>query len=148
MRRAKTIPDENKFRAMLKSRGMRATETRMAIHRAMMSLEHATADQVAEWLAKENDVAASVSSIYSVLQQMAVAGIYAYRLSADSKRYFDVCNFSHPHLYDRKNGVYKNLPDEEVREQIVALLKRHRFRGYTIEDIDVQVVCHKRGQSR
>ena len=61
---------------MLRSRGMRATETRMAVHRAMMSLEHACAEQVVDWLGAENDVAASVSSVYNVLQQMAVAGIY------------------------------------------------------------------------
>lgn len=148
MSRAKTIPNEEKFRSMLKSRGFRITETRMAVHRAMMDLEHATAEQVAEWLKANNDAAASVSSIYNVLQQMAVAGIYAYRLSADSKRYFDVCNFSHAHLYDRKNGVYKNLPDGAIRDAINATLKKHRFRGYTVEDIDVQVVCHKRGESR
>lgn len=133
---------------MLKSRGMRATETRMAIHRAMMALEHATAEQVSEWLSQQNDVAASVSSIYNVLQQMAIAGIYSYRLSADSKRYFDVCNYSHPHLYDRKTGVFKNLPESIIHSAIYTEFKRHRFRGYTIEDIDIQVVCHKRGQSR
>lgn len=44
MRRAKTIPNEEKFRSMLKSRGFRITETRMAVHRAMMDLEHATAE--------------------------------------------------------------------------------------------------------
>lgn len=148
MRRAKTIPDEQKFRSMLKSRGLKATETRMAVHRAMMALEHATADQVAEWLVQDNDAAASVSSVYNVLQQMAVAGIYAFRMSADSKRYFDVCNFSHAHLYDRKGGVYKNLPEGIIRDAVNAVLKTHRFRGYTVEDIDIQVVCHKRGQSR
>ena len=52
---------------MLRSRGMRATETRMAVHRAMMSLEHACAEQVVDWLGAENDVAASVSSVYPVL---------------------------------------------------------------------------------
>ena len=148
MKRAKTIPDEERFRAMLKSRGMRGTETRMAVHRAMMSLEHACAEQVVEWLEADNDVAASVSSVYHVLQQMAQAGIYAYRMSADSKRYFDVCNYSHAHLYDRKNGIYKNLPPGPIREAINAHLRNHRIRGYTIEDIDVLVVCHKRGTSR
>ncbi len=148
MKRAKTIPDEERFRAMLKSHGMRATESRMAVHRAMMKLEHACAEQVVEYLVADHDVAASVSSVYHVLQQMAQAGIYAYRMSADSKRYFDVCNYSHAHLYDRKNGTYKNLPDGPVREAINARLRKTRFRGYTIEDVDLLVVCHKRGSSR
>ena len=133
---------------MLRSRGMRATETRMAVHRAMMALEHACAEQVVEWLGSEHDAAASVSSVYNVLQQMAVAGIYSYRLSADSKRYFDVCNHSHTHLYDRKSGTYRNLPDGAVRDAINSTIKRLRFHGYTVEDIDVLVVCHKRGTSR
>ena len=148
MKRAKTIPDEERFRAMLKSRGMRSTETRLAVHRAMMALEHACAEQVVEWLGSDNDVAASVSSVYNVLQQMAQAGIYAYRMSADSKRYFDVCNYSHAHIYDRKNGTYRNLPDGPVREAINSSLRTQRFRGYTVEDVDVLVVCHKRGASR
>ena len=148
MKRAKTIPDEERFRAMLRSHGMRATESRMAVHRAMMALEHACAEQVVDWLAEDHDVAASVSSVYNVLQQMAVAGIYAYRMSADSKRYFDVCSHSHAHIYDRKNGVYRNLPDGPVREAINTSLRKHRINGYTIEDVDVLVVCHKRGESR
>ncbi len=148
MRRAKTIPDEQKFRAMLKSRGLRVTETRLAVHRAMMALEHACAEDIAAWLQKENDSAASVSSIYNVLLQMATAGIYSYRMSADNRRYFDVCNYAHAHLYDRKNGVYKNLPESIVQETIRTALRQHRFRGYTVEDIDVQVVCHPRGSSR
>ena len=148
MKRAKTIPDEERFRGMLRSRGMRATETRMAVHRAMMALEHACAEQVVEWLKADRDVAASVSSIYNVLQQMAIAGIYAYRMSADSKRYFDVCNHSHAHLYDRKTGVYRNLPDGPIREAINAAIKRHRVHGYTVEDVDLMVVCHKKGTSR
>lgn len=148
MRRAKTIPDEEKFRAMLKTRGFRATETRMAVHRAMMSLEHADAERVVKWLGDHNDAAASESSVYNVLEQMATAGIYSFRLSADNKRYFDVCNYSHTHLYDRKNGVFKNLPEDEMREVVLNVLKRHHFRGYTVEDIDIQVVCHPRGSSR
>ena len=46
---------------MLRSRGMRATETRMAVHRAMMALEHACAEQVVEWLKADHDVAACCS---------------------------------------------------------------------------------------
>ena len=148
MRKTKTIPDEEKFRMMLKTHGLRATNARMSIHRAMMALEHASAEHVAEWLEKRHDSAASVSSIYNILTQMATEGIYSWRLSADNKRYFDVCASSHTHLYDRKNGVYKNLSDDIVREAINDILKRHRFRGYTVEDIDVQVVCHPRGSSR
>ena len=148
MPKAKTIPDLQKFRAMLKSRGLRATQARLLVHTAMMSLEHACAEQVAERLAQEQGAAISTASVYNVLEQMAVAGVYAFRMSADGKRYYDVCNFSHTHLYDRKNGIYRNLPEGIIREAVKAVLKQHRFRGYTVESVDVQVVCHRRGQSR
>lgn len=114
----------------------------------MMALEHASAEQVCRWLKDHNEAAASVSSVYNVLQQMATCGIYSYLLSADSKRYFDVCSFTHSHLYDRKNGVYKNLPDSELSEAVSNAFRRCRFRGYTVEDIEISVVCHPRGSSR
>ncbi len=114
----------------------------------MMALEHASADQVCRWLENNNEAAASESSVYNVLLQMATYGIYSYLLSADNKRYFDVCNFTHPHLYDRKNGVYKNLPYSELSEAVNDVYRNCRFRGYTVEDIGITVVCHPRGSSR
>lgn len=114
----------------------------------MMALEHASADQVCRWLDENHEAAASESSVYNVLLQMATYGIYSYLLSAEGKRYFDVCNFTHPHLYDRKNGVYKNLPYSELSEAVNDVFRNYRFRGYTVEDIDITVVCHPRGSSR
>jgi len=140
-RRQKTIPDIDRFKSMLKSKKMRATPQRLAVHTAMMALVHASPDEVYEWIAKECDTAISLSSIYNILNDLAAAGIYRYRLSADNKLYFDVCNFTHPHIYDRKNNIFKDLRDDDLISMMNSYLKTHRVRGYKVEDIDVQIVC-------
>jgi len=131
----------NRFRAMLKSKKMKATAQRLAVHSAMMALVHASADEVYEWLTKESETKISVSSIYNILNDLASVGIYHYRLSADNKLYFDVCNYSHPHLYDRKNNIFKDLRDENLIALTASYLKTHKFRGYKLEDLDIQLVC-------
>ena len=141
--RKRSIPDEERFRAMLAAKGMKATRQRLAVHKAMSSLVHARADEVYEWLLKSDPgEPLPVSTIYKVLTQLADCGIYHYRLGYDNRLCFDVCNFTHAHLYDRRNGVFKDLADEERSDMVDAYLKSRKFRGYKVDDVEVEIICH------
>ena len=136
------IPDILQFKRQLREKGLKATPQRMAVHEAMCALGHASADQVAEWLSGDPGIRISVASVYNTLTQMADARIYARRLSANNKMYFDVNTDCHIHLYDRENHRWRDIVDEELSDLVAAHLKRRRFKGFAVEDIDIQLVAH------
>ncbi len=132
-------PTMQEFKTMLRRRNLKATRQRLCVHEVMMGLYHASADMVAEELARRGS-RVTVASVYNILSQLADEHIYTRRLSATSKMFFDVVNDHHIHLYDRENHLYRDVVDEELQEMVAAHLKRRRFKGYTIEDIDIQFI--------
>lgn len=141
------IPSPDEFRASLRRHGLKATKQRMTIHAVMADLVHASADQVCEELAKRG-LKVTQASVYNILTQLADYRIYGRRLSATNKMYFDVLVRPHVHLYDRQNQYYRDVVDEELVEEVNAHLKRRRFRGYTIESIDIQFVVRPTGRGK
>lgn len=133
-------PDIEEFKKILKRHTLKATPQRLAVHEAMMTLGHACADMVGEEIAKKGKSKITVASVYNVLTQMAMLGIYDYRLSANNKMYFDVNTFKHIHLYDHENHVFKDVIDDELISLIEAHLNRKRFKGYKVEGIDIQLI--------
>ena len=134
-------PSVETFRKLLKAKGLKATSQRVAVHQAMMQLGHASADMVCAKIA-ENGGKVTVASVYNILTQLALLGIYKHRLSANNKMYFDVNTFKHIHLYDVYNHEYRDVVDEDLIDQIESSLKKRRFRGYKVDGIDIQILCH------
>ena len=134
-------PDMNSFKALLRRHSLKATPQRMAVHEAMMELGHASADMVSEAIGKAGKVKVTVASVYNILSQLALLGIYHHRLSANNKMYFDVNTDRHIHLYDVRNNTYRDILDDELMDLIDAKLSRRRFRGYKVEGVDIQILC-------
>lgn len=130
------------FKTLLKKHSLKATPQRLAVHDAMLALGHASADQVCEWISAHGRTKFTVASVYNILSQMSSMGVYSHRLSANSKMYFDVNTFSHVHLYDTTNNEYKDVFDEELMDMIESRIKNRRFRGYKVDGIDLQIICH------
>ena len=85
-------------------------------------------------------VKVNTSSVYNILSQLALTGIYRHRLSANNKMYFDVNSARHIHLYDLSTHTFRDLPDDEFSEMVFAKLGRKRFKGFKIENVDVQIL--------
>ena len=134
-------PDQDAFKNALKNHGLKATGQRLAIHAAMMELGHASADQVREFIVSRGG-SVTVASVYNTLTHLALLGIYKHRFSANNKMYFDVNNVRHIHLYDVYNNQFKDIFDEELISTVESALKRRRFRGYRVDGIDIQILCH------
>ncbi|MBQ6953262.1 MAG: transcriptional repressor [Bacteroidales bacterium] len=128
------------FRTQLRRHKLKATRQRLAVHEVMMELGHASADQVQETL-RQRGAAVTVASVYNILAQLADQRIYGRRLSATNKMFFDINNSLHIHLYDRENHTYRDLMDDELQNLVNAHLKRRKFKGYTVEDIDIQLIA-------
>jgi Fe2+ or Zn2+ uptake regulation protein len=131
---------QDEFRTQLRRHDLKATRQRLAVHEVMMQLGHASADMVCEEL-RQRGSAVTVASVYNILSQLADYRIYSRRLSAANKMFFDINNTHHIHLYDRENHTFRDLVDDELQSLVSAHLKRRRFKGYTVEDIDIQYVA-------
>lgn len=142
MRRSQKAPDMEQFRVILKSKGFKATPQRLAVHEAMLAKGHASADQVCEWIKENGSTGITVATVYNILTQLAAAGVYKHLPSRDSKMYFDVNTFYHLHIYDRKNDEYKDVFDKDFTTLLNNYFKTRKYKGYRVEDIDIQLICH------
>ena len=106
---ARKAPDLEEFKTLLRKHTLKATPQRMAVHAAMMELGHASADMVCEAIAREGKVNITVASVYNILSQLALRGIYQHRMSANSKMYFDVSTYRHIHIAIRLPEVFYAL---------------------------------------
>lgn len=140
--RGKDTPDMNGFRTILRENRLKATPQRLAVHAAMMEMIHASADMVCRHVRENSQVKITQSSVYNILSQLSLCGIYARRFSADNKMYFDIRPFKHIHLYDSRRNEFIDVEDEEVTAYLESHFKKRKFRGYKLDNIDVQLICH------
>ena len=132
----------DRYKSVLKRHGLKATPQRLAVHEAMLDLGHASADQVGEWIASRGVTRVTPASVYNILTQMTLLGVYVHRFSANNKMYFDVNTFRHVHLYDTVNNDYRDIMDEELLEMVESRVRGKRYRGYKVDGVDIQIICH------
>lgn len=132
--------DIDEFKAILHKHSLKATPQRLAVHEAMIMLGHASADMVTDAIRAGGTAKVTMASVYNILSQLALLGIYAYRLSANNKMYFDVNTFRHIHLYDCDNHTFKDIIDDELISIIESHIRKKRVKGYKIENFDIQLI--------
>ncbi len=135
-------PDIDEFRKLLKKNDLKVTPQRLAVHEAMLALGHASADMVTERVLAEGKTKVTVASVYNILSQLTLLGIYNHRMSSNNKMYFDVNTYKHFHLYDTQNNTYVDVINEELEQVLEEFLRGHRYKGYKVDGIDVQILCH------
>lgn len=136
-----TAPGIEEFKKLLKKHSLKSTQQRLAVHNAMLKLGHASADMVTEEIKSQGTTNVTVASVYKILSQIALLGIYDHRMSANNKMYFDVNTFRHIHLYDYVNNTFKDVIDDDFMDNLDAYFAKKKFKGYRVECVDVQIVC-------
>lgn len=136
-----TAPGIEEFKKLLKKHSLKSTQQRLAVHNAMLKLGHASADMVTEEIRSQGTTNVTVASVYNILSQIALLGIYDHRMSANNKMYFDVNTFRHIHLYDYVNNTFKDVIDDDFLDNLDAYFAKKKFKGYRVECVDVQIVC-------
>lgn len=134
-------PGIEEFKKLLKKHSLKSTQQRLAVHNAMLKLGHASADMVTEEIRSQGTTNVTVASVYNILSQIALLGIYDHRMSANNKMYFDVNTFRHIHLYDYVNNTFKDVIDDDFMDNLDAYFAKKKFKGYRVECVDVQIVC-------
>lgn len=135
-------PNIEEYKNLLRKHSLKATPQRLAVHEAMMAIGHASADMVTEHITRKGVTKVTVASVYNILTDMAMLGIYHYRLSANNKMYFDVNTFKHLHFYDKDNHVFRDVIDDDLVSLIESHLSRKRVKGYKIDGFDIQLIGH------
>ena len=135
------IPTFEEFRSMLHKHGLKATPQRLAVHGAMMELVHASADMVSEKIAADGQAKITQASVYNILSQLAMCGIYRNRLSINNKMFFDVSNSKHLHMYDMARHTFRDLAGDDNFNLWQESLGKRRFRGYKVEAVDVVILA-------
>lgn len=133
--------DLDSFSRMLGTYGLKQTPQRLAVHRAMLKHIHADADTIYDTVRAEGACRIARSSVYNILSSLADTGIYAKRYSSNGKVMFDINAWRHIHLYDSVNHEFVDIDAPDLLEEVQAFLKGHRFRGYRIDDLDIQIIC-------
>lgn len=136
-----TAPGIEEFKKLLKKHSLKSTQQRLAVHNAMLKLGHASADMVTEEIKSQGTTNVTVASVYNIISQIALLGIYDHRMSANNKMYFDVNTFRHIHLYDYVNNTFKDVIDDDFMDNLDAYFAKKKFKGYRVECVDVQIVC-------
>ncbi len=130
------------FIAVLKKNALKATPQRIAVHKAMQRLGHASADMVANEIENDGNTKITVASVYNILSEFAKLGIYRHRLSANNKMFFDLNTFEHAHFYDIENNTFRDISEDKVISELLEKLSKKRFKGYKVDYIDIQIVGH------
>ena len=133
MERNNKAPTIEYFRELLRKNGLKVTPQRIAVHEAMLRLGHACADMVTAEILAAKKTKVTVASVYNILTQLSLLGIYHHRMSENNK---------HFHLYDTMNHTFSDVIDDELYQQIEGKLLERRFKGYKIDGIDVQILAH------
>ncbi len=134
--------------AVLKKNSLKATPQRIAVHEAMHRLGHASADMVAQEIENGGKTKITVASVYNILSEFAKLGLCRRRLSANNKMFFDINTHEHAHFYDIENNTFRDVTEDKVIGELLERLSRKRFRGYSVDYVDIQIVGHprKRGE--
>lgn len=148
MERNNKAPTIEEFQKILKQNGLKITPQRIAVHEAMLELGHASADMVTARILNAEKAKVTVASVYNILTQISLLGVYHHRLSENNKMYFDVNTFKHFHLYDTVNHTFSDVIDDELYSQVEDKLLARRFKGYKIDGIDVQILAHPSAKAR
>ena len=145
---AGNAPDMEQFRKLLKDKHLKATPQRLAVHEAMLSLTHAGADDVARHIRESQGTEITTASVYNILSTLADLKIYRRRLSSDSRMYFDVISSDHLHLYDTRFNEFRDISDNNLLSMLENQLKGRKFKGYKIDGVDIQIICHSTDRHR
>ena len=148
MRRTHSAPDMESFRSILKSKGLKATPQRIAVHEAMLVLGHASVDMVCDQVKKEGTAKVTAASVYNILSGLSTIGIYRRIPTNDNKVWYDAITRTHLHIFDRKRNELKDLVDDGFSATAAAYFKDHAPKGYKVDEIDIQLVCHRSRNSK
>lgn len=128
--------------SIIREAGLRVTPQRRLVYGVMQELRHATLEEIAERVAKEDSMV-NLSTVYRILNSFVEARVLSVIYHPDTgKSYYDITIGEHHHVFDGQDIV--DFKDSGLTKVIREYLVSHNFQDSEIEEIQVQItVNHK-----
>jgi len=131
--------NKDRIREKLASRGMKVTPQRMMVMEALLSSrEHPTAEQLSEYVRRENPNIAT-GTIYNILDNFVEKGLINKVKTDREKMRYDAFLEDHHHIYDLESDKIRDLYDEKLSAMIEDYLRENSIPGFNVEQVRLQI---------
>jgi Fur family peroxide stress response transcriptional regulator len=132
--------DQDKFREILTSKGLKITPQRMAVMEAFSELkDHPSTDKIIAFV-QRNYPFISSGTVYKTLETFTEKGIVSrVKTSRDVMRYDPILE-RHHHLYCAESERIEDYFDAELNELLEDYFEKKDIPGFRIEDIKLQII--------
>lgn len=128
------------FKIILKERGLKVTPQRIAVLEAVNTVHsHPTADDIGQFIRKKYPNIGT-GTVYKTLDTLVEKGIIRRVKSEQGLLRYDPVTISHHHLYCAISERIEDYYDEELNRMLEDYFKRKKIKGFTIDEIRLQIV--------
>lgn len=126
---------------IIKGAGLKVTLQRKIIYEIMLSLGHATIEDIAAKVREENPEI-TLSTVYRILDSFCRAKLLSRVNHPDGKSYFDITPSDHHHVIVDDELI--DYSDVELTKLIKKHLKGEMFDNLDISKISVQIIANRK----
>lgn len=125
----------------LRAAGLKVTNQRIAVYRALALLGHASVDSIVSEVRRTLPVV-TVAAVYNILETMAESGLIG-RVLSTGRKIYDITPAYHDHLIVDDGCEVVDLEDPEIRRLVEMHLSGKSFEGYRVRGARLYVDVEK-----
>ncbi len=131
--------DSEALKKRLSEKGLRITGRRLALLKAVIELNHPSADEIIECI-RRNYPDTATATVYKALNVLAGRKvIFKVNTERDVIRY-DAVAESHHHLYCPETDRIRDYRDKELELLLTAYFERKLITGFQFEEVKIQII--------
>ncbi len=127
------------IKSKLSEVGLKTTTQRIAVLEAVNSLNHPSADQIADHVNIKHP-AIALGTIYNILDSFVDIGIIKKIKTEKGVMRYDSILKNHHHIYCSECDLIDDYYNEELDRMLESFFKGKEIPGFKIEDIKLQIV--------
>lgn len=131
--------DSEALKKRLSEKGLRVTDRRLALLRAVIELNHPSAEEIIACIRRDYPDTAT-ATVYKALNVLAGRKvIFKVNTERDVIRY-DAVAESHHHLYCRETDRIRDYRDKELELLLTDYFERKLITGFQFEEVKIQII--------
>ncbi len=131
--------DSEALKKRLSEKGLRVTNRRLALLKAVIELKHPTAEEILGYIRKYYPDTAT-ATVYKALNVLAGRKvIFKVNTERDVIRY-DAVTEPHHHLYCPEIDKIRDYRDKELEMMLTAYFEKKKISGFRFEDVKIQII--------
>jgi len=131
--------DNETLKKRLTEKGLRITGRRLALLKAVIELNHPSADEIIACIRRDYPDTAT-ATVYKALNVLAGRKvIFKVNTERDVIRY-DAVTEPHHHLYCPEIDKIRDYRDKELEMLLTAYFEKKKISGFRFEDVKIQII--------